>query len=40
MRGFLKPFPPRPRKAFLVATSLLLAAWIAFLIILVIKTVS
>jgi hypothetical protein len=36
----LEPNPPRPRKALLLVTGLLLAAWIAFLIILVIKTVS
>jgi hypothetical protein len=35
-----KPNPPRPSKALLLVTSLLLAAWIAFLIILAVRTVS
>ena len=36
----LTPNPPRPRKALLLFTCFLLAAWIAFLIILAVKTVS
>jgi hypothetical protein len=36
----LKPNPPRPRKALLFFTCFLLAAWIAFLIILAVRTVS
>ena len=36
-RAAPEPNPPRPNKVFLVATCLLLAAWIAFLIVLAVR---